>query len=57
MLFTLGVFAINAVDLQGMAYGSLAGLEPVTGLYAALAAMVAYAIYSYGFGARPHDPS
>jgi high affinity sulfate transporter 1 len=31
---------------QGMAYGSLAGVQPVNGLYAALAAMVAYAIFA-----------
>jgi SulP family sulfate permease len=31
---------------QGMAYGSLAGVAPVNGLYAALAAMVTYSIFA-----------
>jgi sulfate permease, SulP family len=40
----LGVAAILVP--QGMAYGQLAGLEPVVGLYAALGAMVAFALVS-----------
>ena len=39
----LTVFAILVP--QGMAYGELAGVEPVVGLYTALAAMVAYALF------------
>jgi SulP family sulfate permease len=31
---------------QGMAYGSLAGTEPVSGFYTAMVAMIAYAIFS-----------
>src|SRR3712207_4578961 len=39
----LTVFAILVP--QGMAYGELAGVEPVAGLYTAIAAMVAYAVF------------
>src|SRR3712207_545089 len=39
----LTVFAILVP--QGMAYGELAGVEPVAGLYTAFAAMVAYAAF------------
>src|SRR5690348_16932481 len=31
---------------QGMAYGQLAGVAPVAGLYTALAAMLAYALFA-----------
>jgi len=31
---------------QGMAYGSLAGVQPVNGLYAAMTAMIAYAVFA-----------
>lgn len=40
----LGVAAILVP--QGMAYGQLAGLPPVTGLYAAAGAMLAFALFS-----------
>jgi SulP family sulfate permease len=40
----LGVAAILVP--QGMAYGELAGLQPVVGLYSALGAMVAFALVS-----------
>src|SRR5688572_4616393 len=37
------VFAV--VVPQGLAYGELAGVIPVAGLYAAIAGMVAYAVF------------
>lgn len=47
ILAGLTVFAVLVP--QGMAYGSLAGVAPVAGLYAAIAALVAYAV----FGSSP----
>src|SRR5436305_4956684 len=40
-----GVTIFAILVPQGMAYGSLAGVAPVAGLYAAVAAMVGYAIF------------
>lgn len=41
-----GVAVAGMLVPQGMAYGQLAGLPPVTGLYAALGAMIAFALLS-----------
>jgi SulP family sulfate permease len=41
-----GVTVCALLIPQGMAYGELAGVEPVAGLYAALGAMVLYALVS-----------
>src|SRR4051794_2395579 len=40
-----GLTVVAILIPQGMAYGSLAGVAPVVGLYAAMAAMIGYAIF------------
>jgi sulfate permease, SulP family len=40
-----GLTVFTILVPQGMAYGELAGVEPVAGLYTAFAAMVAYAVF------------
>lgn len=40
-----GVTVFAILVPQGIAYGSLAGVTPVAGLYAAIAAMLAYAVF------------
>jgi sulfate permease, SulP family len=40
-----GVTVFALLVPQGMAYGELAGVTPVVGLYAALAAMIGYALF------------
>src|SRR3712207_1618679 len=40
-----GLTVFTILVPQGMAYGELAGVEPIAGLYTAFAAMVAYAVF------------